>query len=281
MEKSEIEAQVRDYIMKTLGNTVDKAQNSEFIVAANWKMNMSSKETVDFLYKTKDIQVTDNIKPIIFPPFPYLLLFQKLLRYSSIAYGSQDIAKEDNGAFTGEVSGRMLSDCGCSYAIVGHSERRSYYGETSELVAEKAKAALKNDITPIICIGETLEERRGNRYKQVLYHQLYAVTSSLGKETLKCIIAYEPVWAIGTGVIPRMEEIEDTHRFIHEYLSSNVPGGGNIKLLYGGSVNEENVRDISKVAYVSGFLIGGASLKVDKYKAIIDILKAEYGNGHK
>lgn len=281
MEKSEIEAQVRAYIMKTLVNTVDKVKNREFIVAANWKMNMSSKETVDFLDKTKDIQFPDSIKPIIFPPFPYLLLFKKLLRYSSIAYGSQDIAKEDNGAFTGEVSGSMLSDCGCSYALVGHSERRSYYGETSELVAEKAKAALKNGITPVICIGETLEERRGNQYKQVLSQQLHAVTSSLGVETLKCIIAYEPVWAIGTGVIPKMEEIEDTHRFIHEYLASKVSGGGNIKLLYGGSVNEENVSDISKVAYVSGFLIGGASLKVDKYKSIIDILKAEYGNGLK
>lgn len=281
MEKSEIEAQVRAYIEKKLGNMAYEVKNKDFIVAANWKMNMDSKETVDFLYKTRDIQVPGNIKPIICPPFPYLLLFQKLLRYSSIAYGSQDIAREDNGAFTGEVSGSMLADCGCSYAIVGHSERRSYYGETSELVAEKAKAALKYRITPIVCIGETLEQRRGGQYKQVLKQQLLAVTSSLGAETQKCIIAYEPVWAIGTGVIPKMEEIEDTHRFINEYLAAQVSGGGDIKLLYGGSVNEKNVSEISKVAHVSGFLIGGASLKADKYKAIIDILKAEYGDGLK
>ena len=198
-----------------------------------------------------------------------------MLRYSRITYGAQDVAKEEKGAFTGEVSAGMLLDMGCSYTLTGHSERRSYYGETPEIVAKKTAAALRCGITPVVCIGETLEERRSERFRDVLKMQIGAVHQEIGEQISECIIAYEPVWAIGTGVVPEMTEIADTHRFIHETLVSGNTKGKAPKLLYGGSVNEKNVRAIAEAGYVDGFLIGGASLKAESFNNILRLLSVD------
>lgn len=265
MERREIEELVR----KRIGEKMKNA-GKEYIVAANWKMNMSAKETKDFLEQMEQTEIPETIRTIIFPPYPYLYIFQKMLRYSGIAYGAQDIAKEEKGAYTGEVSADMLTDIGCSYTLTGHSERRSYYAETPEIVAKKTAAALAHGIIPVVCVGETLAQRREGRYKEVLKAQLDAVKEETKEKLASCIIAYEPVWAIGTGVIPKLSEIAETHRFLHDVLMSYSEDCGRaVKLLYGGSVKEDNVRDIASVEYVDGFLIGGASLKAESFKNII------------
>lgn len=269
MERKEIEELVRRRITEKLKRT-----GKEYIVAANWKMNMSAKETKRFLDQMNETEIPQYLKTIIFPPYPYLYIFQKMLRYSRIAYGAQDIAKEEKGAYTGEMSADMLADMGCSYTLTGHSERRGYYAETPQIVGEKTKAALAHGITPVICIGETLEERQSGTYKEILRLQLDAVSAEA--EINSCIIAYEPVWAIGTGVIPKMSEIAGTHEFIHSVLVSC--GGASEKtapILYGGSVNEKNVNDIASVDYVDGFLIGGASLKAESFGKILKLLSVD------
>ena len=192
MERVEIERLVRKHLEKKLGMSTRK----EYIVAGNWKMNMSGKETKIFLEALKQAEIPENIRVMIFPPYPYLYLFRNSLRYEQrIIYGAQDVAKEEKGAYTGEVSAGMLGDMGCTVTLTGHSERRTYYGDTSRIVAEKAKAALEYQISPMICIGETLEERKGGRYQEVLKEQMDAVHEELGGRISECFIAYEPVWA--------------------------------------------------------------------------------------
>lgn len=268
IDRNDIEMLVRRHLQE-LGVDSGFGKKREYIVAANWKMNMSEKETKKFLEEMKGMDIAENIRVMIFPPYPYLYLFKEKLRYEKIAYGAQDVAKEEKGAYTGEVSAAMLGDMGCPLTLVGHSERRSYYGDTSDIVAKKAKAALEHQITPMICIGETLEERKSRRYEQVLKGQLDAVYACLGKRISECLIAYEPVWAIGTGVIPTLKEISETHAYIHQVLRDYGVSEQNIKILYGGSVSAGNVRDIASVEHVDGFLIGGASLKADSFKKII------------
>ena len=272
MEKREIESLVRKHIESKFGN----ARQKEYIVAANWKMNMSAKETRRFIEEIKKTEIPNHLKAIVFPPYPYLPVFQEMLRYDKITYGAQDVADKEKGAYTGEVSAAMLADCGCSYTLTGHSERRSYYGETPKVVAEKTAAALKYHLKPVICIGETLKERQENRYCEVLKGQLDAVRQEIGDALSDCIVAYEPVWAIGTGVIPEMYQIEETHRFIHELLISYTGIREKAsKILYGGSVNEKNVKEIAAVRYVDGFLIGGASLKAESYIKIVNLLSVD------
>lgn len=271
MERREIEEIVRRCVMEKLENG-----GKEYIVAANWKMNMSAKAIKSFLEEMNQVEIPKHLRTIIFPPYPYLNIFQKMLRYSRITYGAQDIAKEEKGAYTGEVSADMLIDMGCSYTLTGHSERRSYYAETPEIVAEKTRAAIMHSLTPVICIGETLEQRQSGRYKEILKAQLDAVEASVRESMGVCMIAYEPVWAIGTGVIPKISEIRDTHKFIHEVLISY---GGTyrktVPILYGGSVSEKNVRESASVKYVNGFLIGGASLNAERFKTIIKLLSVD------
>lgn len=272
MEKREIEQLVRMHMERKL----KKKEEKDYIIAANWKMNMTSREVNFFLEELCETDIPEYLKVIIFPPYPYLPILQKILRYETVTYGAQNIAKEEKGAYTGEVSAAMLADCGCSYTLTGHSERRAYYGETSDIAAKKASSALKKQITPVICIGETIEERRSGRYREILREQIDAAAKECKEKLTECIIAYEPVWAIGTGVIPSIEEIRETHRYIHDMLISSVKSsGGEIRILYGGSVNENNVRDIASVPFVDGFLIGGASLKVESFKNIIKLLSLD------
>lgn len=268
MDKIDIEMLVRRHLQE-LGVGAGSSEKKEYIVAANWKMNMTEKETRKFLRELKSTEIPENIRVMIFPPYPYLYIMKEMLRYERIAYGAQDVAKEEQGAYTGEVSAAMLGDMGCPVTLVGHSERRSYYGDTPEITAKKAKAALEHQITPMICIGETLEEREGRRYEAVLKSQLDAVYDVLGNRMGECLIAYEPVWAIGTGVIPSLGQIHETHRYLYQVLRGYGVPAEDIRILYGGSVNAGNVKDIASVKYVDGFLIGGAGLKADSFKTII------------
>ncbi|WP_049729433.1 triose-phosphate isomerase [Dorea sp. D27] len=272
MERREIAQLVRTHMERRL----EPEGKKEYIVAANWKMNMSAKEIKAFLKEICDTDVPEYLHIIIFPPFPYLPYAQEMLRYEAVAYGAQDVAEQDKGAYTGEISAAMLADCGCSYTLAGHSERRAYYGETSDVVARKASKALEYEIVPVICIGETLEERRSGAYKEVLKGQIEEAAKVCKERLAQCIIAYEPVWAIGTGVIPTIKEIGETHRYIHDVLASECNNaGGRFQILYGGSVNESNVKEIASVPFVDGFLAGGASLKAESFKNIIKRLSLD------
>ncbi|MDH5694626.1 MAG: triose-phosphate isomerase, partial [Gammaproteobacteria bacterium] len=240
-------------------------------VAGNWKMN-GSKDSVKSLIDgiLSGISTVSNAEVAVCPPFVYLPEVAQLLEGSNIAWGSQNIAKEEAGAYTGEISASMLNDFACKYAIVGHSERRTLYGETDQVVAEKFAAAQKGGLIPILCIGETLEERESNVTEQVVERQMAAVVSACGiKSLLNSVIAYEPVWAIGTGKTASPEQAQEVHAFIRAWLAkqdSNVANA--VRVLYGGSVNAENAETLFSQSDIDGGLIGGASLKADDFLTI-------------
>ncbi|MFQ6618889.1 MAG: triose-phosphate isomerase, partial [Fidelibacterota bacterium] len=185
--------------------------------------------------------------------------------------GAQDVFWEEEGAYTGEISVRMLSSAGCSYVIVGHSERRKYFGETDEIVNSKLKSVLEGGLKPVMCIGEMLDERRSGKTFKVIENQLKTGISGLSVDKLPMLtVAYEPVWAIGTGVNASPEQIGEAHGFIRELLVDefNIK---DVRILYGGSVNADNAEQILMVNHVNGALIGGASLKIDVFSEIIEI----------
>ena len=208
-------------------------------------------------------------------PFPYLAQAQQLLRGSQVKWGAQDVHQMDKGAYTGEVAASMLCDFGCRYVIVGHSERRSLYGESSRLVAEKFAAAQKAGLLPILCVGETLERRESGITEAVVVEQLDAVIKLLGVQSLRnAVLAYEPVWAIGTGLTPTPADVAEVHGFIRQRLGQRFGGeGAGIRILYGGSVKPANARELMTVVHVSGALVGGASLKAEDFLGIAAVYK--------
>jgi triosephosphate isomerase len=214
---------------------------------------------------------------VVCPPFVYLADAAVRLAGTAVALGAQDLCAESGqGAYTGEVSAGMLRDVGCSHVIIGHSERRALFGETDALVARKAVAALAAGLLPIICVGELLEERDGGRTHEVVGRQLDAAiagvrSSSFGLAALeRCVIAYEPVWAIGTGRTATPEQAEDVHAFIRGRIAANdATIAGSMRVLYGGSVKAGNARELFDMPDVDGGLIGGASLKAEDFVAIV------------
>ena len=205
---------------------------------------------------------------VVCPPFVYLADVARMLRDSTVALGAQDVGAEAQGAFTGEVSAAMLRDVGCTMAIVGHSERRSYHGEGSQLVADKAKAALAEGLTPIVCVGETLAQREANQTEAVVAEQLQAVIAALGAQLADIVVAYEPVWAIGTGKTASPEQAQAVHAFLRAQLVGALPAAARVPLLYGGSVKPDNAAELFAQADIDGGLIGGASLKAADFVAI-------------
>ena len=201
-------------------------------------------------------------------PFVYLADVAAALAGSAIAYGSQDVSSQQQGAFTGEVAGAMIREFGAQYAIVGHSERRSYHTESNQLVADKAKAALAAGLTPIVCVGETLAEREANRTESVVAAQLKAVIDTLGEQLSAVVVAYEPVWAIGTGKTASPAQAQAVHAFLRAQLVSAVPAAAKVPLLYGGSVKPDNAAELFAQTDIDGGLIGGASLKAADFVAI-------------
>ena len=250
-------------------------KSKNFIVAANWKMNKNTKEVKEFLEEVNKLIWDIRNTVVLFPPSPYLYLMRDKLRYSKVLYGIQNIYHEDSGAFTGEVSVNMAKEFGCKYAIIGHSERRNLFFETDDMTCKKVEASLKDGLKPILCIGENLGERNNNAYREKLRKQLLCGLEKVSSQRAEeVIIAYEPVWAIGTGLNATPNQVEETHTYIRKVLDSlfGDSSGGKIPILYGGSVKPSNVTQIAIAQNVSGFLIGGASLKANEFKEIIGLL---------
>ncbi len=237
------------------------------LVVGNWKMN-GSRETSIALVKSIVAQSADvtNAEMALCAPFIYLNDVAELLKDKDIGLGAQDVSVHLNGAYTGEVAASMLVDCDCKYAIVGHSERRQYHAESNLLVAQKALTAFKSGLTPIICLGESLEERNSNRVETVVGEQLQAVQSVLGLAGLQqSVIAYEPVWAIGTGLTATPEQAQDLHRFIRSSLGDIAQ---KVHIIYGGSVKSANASELFAQKDIDGALVGGASLDAKEFIGI-------------
>ena len=237
-------------------------------ISANWKMNKTIEETEEFINSflpmVKDITAVDIL---IAPPFTSLQAVARLLKATNIKLGAQNVYYEEKGAFTGEISPAMLLSAGCSHVIIGHSERRQYFMETDEIVNKKIKTARKNGLEVILCIGESLKEREENKTFEVLDRQL---TGSLKDTDLNGItIAYEPIWAIGTGKTATKEQANEAHAFIRGWLKKNRDGAEKLRILYGGSVTPESIESLMSESEVDGALVGGASMKPDSFAKII------------
>ena len=206
-------------------------------------------------------------------PAPYLTQLQSLLTGSAIAWGSQDLSSHEQGAYTGEVSATMLKDFACRYAIVGHSERRQYHGETDALVADKAKIALAHGITPIVCVGETLAEREAGQTEAVVKRQLAAVIHAVAHCTSEIVVAYEPVWAIGTGKTASPEQAQQVHAVLRAQLAAATQHPERVHILYGGSMNAANAASLLAQPDIDGGLIGGASLKAADFLQIVALAR--------
>ena len=242
------------------------------IVAGNWKMNTLPQEGVAL---AKGVaagkgEVCDSVNFIVCPPFTHLQSVVETLKGTNIAVGAQDCATETKGAYTGEVSAEMIAALGCEYVILGHSERRQYYGETSETLNKKMARAYENNLIPIYCVGENLEEREDNRHFEVCKQQLEEVVFNLTEEQFKkLVIAYEPVWAIGTGKTATAEQAEEIHAYIREVLRSKFGAAAEeCAILYGGSCKPSNAGEIFSKENVDGGLIGGAALKAEDFLGI-------------
>jgi len=240
------------------------------IVAGNWKMN-ASKESVNKLI-LDILSGMDEVRSevVVCAPFPYLSQVETLITHSQVKLGAQNLNTNSSGAFTGEVSANMIKDFGAKHVIVGHSERRSLYGETSSLVAEKVQAALDNDLTPLLCVGESLEQRESGETEIVVAEQINAVVELVGIDAFRnIIIAYEPVWAIGTGKTASPEQAQAIHLFIRGLLRESNEGiAQRTPILYGGSMNAGNARELISCADIDGGLIGGAALKAEEFLQI-------------
>ena len=240
------------------------------IVAGNWKMN-ASKDSVESLVTDILSGASDvSAEIIVCAPFPYLSQVEVLIEGSNLMLGAQNLNLNASGAFTGEVSAEMIKDFGANHVIVGHSERRSLYGETSEIVAEKTKAAIDSGLTPILCLGESLDQRESGKTESVVSEQLNKVIKMVGIEAFNnIIIAYEPVWAIGTGMTATPEQAQAVHKFIRDLLASSSQDiADKTAILYGGSMNAGNAVELISCSDIDGGLIGGAALKAEDFLQI-------------
>jgi triosephosphate isomerase len=213
------------------------------------------------------LDAVKNAEVVVCPPFTLISIVAEALNSSGISYGAQNLNVNDAGAYTGEVSGPMLRDLGCTYVIVGHSERRALYDESDDIVAEKFRAAQQHGLVPILCVGETLEQREKNQTEKLITRQLDAVIDIVGIEGFsQAVIAYEPIWAIGTGMTATPEQAQDVHHFIREKLTGlDSTIAANLRLQYGGSVKGANAQGLFDQADIDGGLIGGASLQADEF----------------
>jgi triosephosphate isomerase len=245
------------------------ANNKNKLIAGNWKMNggLESNDALVRALVAGTQQVACEVALCV--PAPYLAQVQMLRHGSKIELGAQDVSRHAGGAYTGEVSAPMLREFGVRYAIVGHSERRQYHGEADALVAEKAKVALAHGITPIVCVGETLAEREAGQTEDVVKRQLAAVIHVNGHCISEIVVAYEPVWAIGTGKTASPEQAQQVHSLLRKQLAAATPQADRVHLLYGGSMNAANAATLLAQPDIDGGLIGGASLKAGDFLQII------------
>jgi triosephosphate isomerase len=241
------------------------------LIVGNWKMNGSlaaNQTLVQAMLDGLKAAPSANADLALCAPAPYLAQLQSLLQGSAIAWGSQDLSAHEQGAYTGEVSAAMLKDFACRYAIVGHSERRQYHGESDALVAAKAQRALALGITPIVCVGETLAEREAGQTEAVVKRQLAAVIHTVAHCTSEIVVAYEPVWAIGTGKTATPEMAQAVHAVLRAQLSAATQHPEKVHILYGGSMNAANAASLLAQPDIDGGLIGGASLKAGDFLQI-------------
>ena len=247
------------------------------VIAGNWKLQNTVQEALDLVGELKkNVSDVEGVEIIVGPVFTALCSVASELKGSNISVTSQNVFWEEKGAFTGEVAPAMLKDVGCSHAIIGHSERRQYFGETDETVNKRIKAALKAGLIPIVCVGEVLEERESGRTMDVVEAQVRRGLDGLGQEDMqRIIIAYEPVWAIGTGKTATPEQAEDVHKAVRDIISE-IAGQNisqEIRILYGGSVKPDNVDELMSQADIDGALVGGASLNADSFARIVKFEK--------
>jgi len=243
------------------------------IIAGNWKMYKTQKEAFQLASALKkSLSDLDSVRVILCPPFTALSSVKEAIEDSDILLGAQNMHWEKEGAFTGEVSPKMLLTIGCNYVIIGHSERRNYFFETNENVNLKIKSALGVGLIPIVCVGEKLEEREANKTEQVVEDHMKGAFKDLTADLVKkCIIAYEPVWAIGTGKTATPSQANEVHLFIRKLLSSMFEQdcAEKVNILYGGSVKPENSKELLEMSEIDGALVGGASLDADSFEKIV------------
>lgn len=245
--------------------------NRQPIVAGNWKMNGSQAESAALLAGLKaGLGSVKKARMVVCPPFILIPLAAKELAGTTAEWGGQNLDTHKSGAYTGEVSGPMLKDFGCKYAIVGHSERRALFGENDQAVAEKFKAAQDAGLVPILCVGELLAEREANQTEAVVARQLDAVMNLVGVAALaNSVVAYEPVWAIGTGKTASPQQAQDVHKFIRARVAAKDAGvSAGLRILYGGSVKGSNAAELFGQPDIDGGLIGGASLQAEEFLTI-------------
>ncbi|GAB4301740.1 MAG: triose-phosphate isomerase [Desulfuromonadia bacterium] len=243
------------------------------IIAGNWKLYKTTAETAVFIDRFLPlIEGVSEVEIVIAPVFTALSTAASLLKGSPVHLAAQDCFWEPEGAFTGEVSPRLLADVGCSHVIIGHSERRQYFGETDESVNRKVRSAIAAGLVAILCIGETLEEREADKTLAVLDRQLTGALTGIEPPSFsRIVIAYEPVWAIGTGKTATNDQAEEAHRFIRSTVATLAGDGvaSSVRILYGGSVKPENIAGLMAQPDIDGALVGGASLKPDSFASIV------------
>jgi len=242
------------------------------IIAGNWKMYKTLAEARDLVRELKQLLAdVDSVEIVVGPPFTALGEVVAELRGSNISVAAQNMYWEESGAFTGEISPPMIKDIGCTFVIIGHSERRQFFYETDATVNKKVKAALKVGLTPIVCVGETLEEREFGTTTKIVEQQIREGLAGLSSQEMeKIVIAYEPVWAIGTGKTATPEQAEEVHQLIRSLIAQNAGAAAHtIRILYGGSVKPDNIDDLMAQPDIDGALVGGASLKADSFVRIV------------
>lgn len=243
------------------------------LIAGNWKMHGTLHEAIALVDALRSRAGTfSDRQALVAPPFPVLAAVSERCAGSSLLLGAQNVYWEDKGAFTGEVSGQMLRSVGCTHVLIGHSERRQLFGETDETVARRLRAAVRNKLTPILCVGETLAERETAKTMHVIEQQVRAALAQLsGDDSDSLVIAYEPVWAIGTGKVATPDQAQEVHRairgFVEDLTGASVAGA--MRILYGGSVKPDNIDDLMRQPDLDGALVGGASLDADSFLRII------------
>ncbi len=249
------------------------------LIVGNWKMNgaLASNAALCAALAAGCKDTPASVGVAVCAPALYLSQLQSLLQGTPLAWGAQDVSAHESGAFTGEIAASMLKELGCRYAIVGHSERRQYHAETDALVATKAQRALAAGVTPIVCVGETLGEREAGQTGAVVKRQLAAVIHAVAHCTSEIVVAYEPVWAIGTGLTATPEQAQEVHALLRTQLAAATPHPERVLILYGGSMNAANAAGLLSQPDIGGGLVGGASLKAADF---LHIVAAASAAGH-
>lgn len=244
------------------------------LIAGNWKMNNTDSETMDFVKNLKKLELSDKVEACIIAPFTSLKTLSKEFDFSNISIGAQNMYFEEYGAFTGEISPKMLKDLGVNYVIIGHSERRTIFNEDDELLNKKIISALNNGLKPILCCGENLEQRQANKQNEVVEKQLKADLKNISSDMINnnLVIAYEPLWAIGTGKTASSDNAQEMCHFIRNLLSEIYSNelANKIRIQYGGSVKPSNISEIMSKNDIDGVLVGGASLEVESFSKLIN-----------